>query len=147
MRASAPVISVALPSSGVLDPKQILYICTLTYSSTPKSSTGEKKKRKEKKKSSQSQGQAALQQHELYKTCAFAASEIKMHRFKGTYINLARTYYCQSTIVADFWSSILLLMLLLITVCQLGLKSEERARVQVQVQILQSSDHGTIDLG
>jgi hypothetical protein len=120
MRASAPVISVALPSSGVLDPKQILYICTLTYSSTPKSSTGKKKKKK-RKKSSQSQDQAALQQHELYKTCAFAASEIKMHRFKGTYINSAKTYYCQSTIVADFWSSILLL-LLLITVCQLGLK-------------------------
>jgi hypothetical protein len=80
MRASAPVISVALPCSGVLDPKQILYICTLTYSSTPKSST-EKKKKKEKK-NSRSQDQAALQQHELYKTCAFAASEIKMHRFQ-----------------------------------------------------------------
>lgn len=80
MRASAPVISVALPCSGVLDPKQILYICTLTYSSTPKSSTG--KKKKTRKKNSQSQDQAALQQHEMYKTCAFAASEIKMHRFQ-----------------------------------------------------------------
>jgi hypothetical protein len=38
-----------------------------------------------------------------------------MHRFKGRYINSAKTY-CQSTIVADFWSWILLL-LLLITVC------------------------------
>jgi len=38
--------------------------------------------------------------------------------FKGSYINSAKTY-CQSTIVADIWSSILLL---LITVCQLGLK-------------------------
>jgi hypothetical protein len=120
MRASAPVISVALPCSGVLDPKQILYICTLTYSSTPKSST--EKKKKTRKKNSQSQDQAALQQHELYKTCAFAASEIKMHRFKGSYISSAKTY-CQSTIVADIWSSILLLLLLLlITVCQLGLK-------------------------
>ncbi len=34
------------------------------------------------KKNSRSQDQAALQQHELYKTCAFAASEIKMHRFQ-----------------------------------------------------------------
>jgi len=34
------------------------------------------------KKNSWSQDQAALQQHELYKTCAFAASEIKMHRFQ-----------------------------------------------------------------
>jgi hypothetical protein len=80
------------------------------------------KKKKTRKKNSQSQDQAALQQHELYKTCAFAASEIKMHRFKGSYISSAKTY-CQSTIVADIWSSILLLLLLLlITVCQLGLK-------------------------
>ncbi len=40
------------------------------------------KKKEKRKKSSQSQDQAALQQHELYKTCAFAASEIKMHRFQ-----------------------------------------------------------------
>jgi hypothetical protein len=87
----------------------------------PQNLLREKKKKKKRKKSSQSQDQAALQQHEVYETCAFAASEIKMHRFKGTYINSAKTY-CQSTIVADFWSSILLLLLLLITVCQLGLK-------------------------
>jgi hypothetical protein len=49
MWASAPVISVPLPSSGVLDPKQILYICTLTYSSTPKSSMEKKKRQKEEK--------------------------------------------------------------------------------------------------
>jgi hypothetical protein len=101
--------------------------------------------RKKRKKSSQSQDQAALQQHELYKTCAFAASEIKMHRFKGTYINPAKTYYCQSTIVADFWSSILLLLLLLlllITGCQ-----RKEPGYKCEVQILQSSDHGTIDLG
>jgi hypothetical protein len=123
MRASAPVISVALPSSEVLDPKQILYICTLTYSSTPKSSMGGKKtkKRKEKKKALKLKIKQLFNNMNCTKLVHSQLQKLRCIDSKGTYINSAKTYYCQSTIVADFWSSILLL-LLLITVCQLGLK-------------------------
>jgi hypothetical protein len=119
MRASAPVISVALPSSGVLDPKQILYICTLTYSSTPKSST-EKKKKKEKK-ALKVKIKQLFNNMNCTKLVHLQLQKLRCIDFKGSYINSAKTY-CQSTIVADIWSSILLLLLLLVTVCQLCLK-------------------------
>jgi hypothetical protein len=101
MRASAPVISVALPCSGVLDPKQILYICTLTYSSTPKSST--------EKKTLEVKIKQLFNNMNCTKLVHLQLQKLRCIDFKGSYINSAKTY-CQSTIVADIWSSILLLL-------------------------------------